>query len=165
MLYIPSCFYIGAHQHVHKSDAAPRAPYPHCSCCTVAATEVQSFACGSGSSEETNLSDLVQETARALARAVVTTRVACSSSGGADTEACGFAQGDVEVIARAQASAPPPPPPESTVRVGAHTVPAGSPAWVPRCVQTVHSCSLTDVFPRVVHLYFHVASTIGVGAA
>ena len=164
-MYIPLYLHAAAHQNEDNSDTAPRVPNAHGSCCTAAATEVQSLACGSGPSDETNLSDLVQETARALAQAVVTTRVACSSSGGADTEACGFARGDVEVIARAQVSAPPPPPPESTVRVGAHTVPAGSPAWVPRCVQTVHSCSLTDVFPRVVHLYFHVASTIGVGAA
>lgn len=46
---------------------------------------------------------IVQATARALADAVARSEVLCESDGEeADTEACGFAQADVEVIARAQ---------------------------------------------------------------
>ena len=44
----------------------------------------------------------MESTAHALAEAIVTAEVSCSSNGGEDTRACGFASGDVEVVARAQ---------------------------------------------------------------
>ena len=69
-----------------------------------AATEVQALACGGGTMQD--LTNRIEATAHALAEAVVVTEVSCSSNGGEDTQACGFARGDVEVIARAQVRFP-----------------------------------------------------------
>lgn len=66
-----------------------------------AALEAQAFACGSGMAEMDQES-LSRAAARALADAVVQAEVLCQSNGGEVTRACGFAQAEVEDIARAQ---------------------------------------------------------------
>lgn len=72
----------------------------------MAGAAARSYACApSNEVNEARLMQIAQATARALAEAVAQADVFCEQNGGEDTSACGLAESNIEVTARAQAEA------------------------------------------------------------